>query len=162
MLLSTVGVGWNVIAVSHYIVILWDPAEAPVPSCMGHWRATNTIMDQFSCPRAEIILKQNDSLTCLPIQYQREFLFPVSPANQSALRTSIQSFLLLWPYLVVVGRCGISLDPWMLPVGDDVYQNSVQQPLLIINSEKFQWADNILKMKKLIANDTNKKMITIK
>ncbi|XP_065487254.1 platelet-activating factor acetylhydrolase isoform X1 [Caloenas nicobarica] len=59
-------------------------------------------------------------------------------------------------------RCGISLDPWMLPVGDDVYQNSVQQPLLIINSEKFQWADNVLKMKKLISNDTTKKMITIK
>ncbi|XP_065537859.1 platelet-activating factor acetylhydrolase isoform X2 [Lathamus discolor] len=59
-------------------------------------------------------------------------------------------------------RCGIALDAWMLPVGDDIYQNSVQQPLLFINSEKFQWADNILKMKKLSSNDTNKKMITIK
>ncbi|NXW94865.1 PAFA acetylhydrolase, partial [Alopecoenas beccarii] len=59
-------------------------------------------------------------------------------------------------------RCGISLDPWMLPVGDDIYQDGVQQPLLIINSEKFQWASNILKMKKLISNDTDKKMITIK
>ncbi|XP_050171280.1 platelet-activating factor acetylhydrolase isoform X1 [Myiozetetes cayanensis] len=59
-------------------------------------------------------------------------------------------------------RCGIALDVWMLPVGDDIYQNSVQQPLLFINSEKFQWADNILKIKKLISNDTNKKMITIK
>ncbi|XP_041282045.1 platelet-activating factor acetylhydrolase isoform X1 [Onychostruthus taczanowskii] len=59
-------------------------------------------------------------------------------------------------------RCGIALDVWMLPVGDDVYQNSVQQPLLFINSEKFQWAENILKIKKLISNDTNKKMITIK
>lgn len=162
MLLSTVGMGWNIIAVSYYIVILCDPAEAPVPSCTWYWRPTNTINDQFSSPRAEIILWQNDSLTCLPIQYQREFLFPVSPANQSMLRTSIQSFLLLWPYVVVVGRCGISLDPWMLPVGDDIYQNRVQQPLLIINSEKFQWASNILKMNKLISNDTNKKMITIK
>ncbi|XP_054051348.1 platelet-activating factor acetylhydrolase isoform X1 [Rissa tridactyla] len=59
-------------------------------------------------------------------------------------------------------RCGIALDAWMLPVGDDIYQNSVQQPLLFINSEKFQWADNILKMKKLGSNDANKKMITIK
>ncbi|XP_064506777.1 platelet-activating factor acetylhydrolase isoform X1 [Pseudopipra pipra] len=59
-------------------------------------------------------------------------------------------------------RCGIALDVWMLPVGDDIYENSVQQPLLFINSEKFQWADNILKIKKLISNDTNKKMITIK
>ncbi|XP_066036128.1 platelet-activating factor acetylhydrolase isoform X1 [Chamaea fasciata] len=59
-------------------------------------------------------------------------------------------------------RCGIALDVWMLPVGDDIYQNSVQQPLLFINSEKFQWAENILKIQKLISNDTNKKMITIK
>ncbi|NP_990300.2 platelet-activating factor acetylhydrolase precursor [Gallus gallus] len=59
-------------------------------------------------------------------------------------------------------RCGIALDAWMLPVGDDTYQSSVQQPLLFINSEKFQWAANILKMKKLSSNDTNKKMITIK
>ncbi|XP_068039385.1 platelet-activating factor acetylhydrolase isoform X1 [Anomalospiza imberbis] len=59
-------------------------------------------------------------------------------------------------------RCGIALDVWMLPVGDDIYQNSVQQPLLFINSEKFQWAENILKIKKLISNDSNKKMITIK
>ncbi|XP_032911338.1 platelet-activating factor acetylhydrolase isoform X1 [Catharus ustulatus] len=59
-------------------------------------------------------------------------------------------------------RCGIALDVWMLPVGDDIYQNSVQQPLLFINSEKFQWAENILKIKKLISNDANKKMITIK
>ncbi|NXV78834.1 PAFA acetylhydrolase, partial [Atlantisia rogersi] len=59
-------------------------------------------------------------------------------------------------------RCGIALDAWMLPVGDDTYQNSVQQPLLFINSEKFQWAENILKMKRLSSNDTNKKMITIK
>ncbi|XP_068867840.1 platelet-activating factor acetylhydrolase isoform X2 [Aphelocoma coerulescens] len=59
-------------------------------------------------------------------------------------------------------RCGIALDVWMLPVGDDIYQNSIQQPLLFINSEKFQWAENILKIKKLISNDTNKKMITIK
>nr|XP_002189523.3 platelet-activating factor acetylhydrolase isoform X2 [Taeniopygia guttata] len=59
-------------------------------------------------------------------------------------------------------RCGIALDVWMLPVGDDICQNSVQQPLLFINSEKFQWAENILKIKKLISNDTNKKMITIK
>ncbi|NXT18645.1 PAFA acetylhydrolase, partial [Syrrhaptes paradoxus] len=64
--------------------------------------------------------------------------------------------------VIVFDRCGIALDAWMLPVGDDIYQNSVQQPLLFINSEKFQWAENILKMKKLSSNDTNKKMITIK
>lgn len=64
--------------------------------------------------------------------------------------------------MFVFDRCGIALDAWMLPVSADIYQNSIQQPLLFINSEKFQWSDNILKMKKLISNDTNKKMITIK
>lgn len=76
--------------------------------------------------------------------------------------SELPSFLLLCQYPDVFGRCGIALDVWMLPVGDDIYQNSVQQPLLFINSEKFQWAENILKIKKLISNDTNKKMITIK
>lgn len=96
-----------------------------------------------------------------PVYLFGNFSLP-SPANQSMLRASIQSFLLLSQYPVGFDRCGIALDAWMLPVGDDIYQNSVQQPLLFINSEKFQWADNILKMKQLISSDTNKKMITIK
>ncbi|NXN99975.1 PAFA acetylhydrolase, partial [Rhinopomastus cyanomelas] len=59
-------------------------------------------------------------------------------------------------------RCGVALDAWMLPVGDAIYQDSVQQPLLFINSEKFQWADNVLKMQQLSSGDADKKMITIK
>ncbi|XP_067401020.1 platelet-activating factor acetylhydrolase isoform X1 [Emydura macquarii macquarii] len=58
-------------------------------------------------------------------------------------------------------KCGIALDAWMLPLGDDVY-SKVHQPLLFINSEKFQWASNVLKMKKLDSTDTERKMITIK
>ncbi|XP_074845105.1 platelet-activating factor acetylhydrolase [Carettochelys insculpta] len=58
-------------------------------------------------------------------------------------------------------KCGIALDAWMLPLDDEVYPR-VHQPLLFINSEKFQWASNVLKMKKLDSTSTERKMITIK
>ncbi|KAJ7345960.1 hypothetical protein JRQ81_001910 [Phrynocephalus forsythii] len=58
-------------------------------------------------------------------------------------------------------KCGIALDAWMLPLSDDVYPR-VHQPLLFINSEKFQWALNVLEMKKLDCKDRERKMITIK
>ncbi|KAF7239451.1 Craniofacial development protein 2 [Varanus komodoensis] len=57
--------------------------------------------------------------------------------------------------------CGIALDAWMLPLCDEVYPR-VHQPLLFINSEKFQWASNVLEMKKLNCKDRERKMITIK
>ncbi|XP_054841108.1 platelet-activating factor acetylhydrolase [Eublepharis macularius] len=58
-------------------------------------------------------------------------------------------------------KCGVALDAWMLPLCDEVYPR-VHQPLLFINSEKFQWAYNILEMKKLDSTDLERKMITIK
>uniref|UniRef100_A0A8C5WSR2 Platelet-activating factor acetylhydrolase n=1 Tax=Laticauda laticaudata TaxID=8630 RepID=A0A8C5WSR2_LATLA len=57
-------------------------------------------------------------------------------------------------------KCGVALDAWMLPLSDEVYPK-VHQPLLFINSEKYQWASNILKMKKLIIKGRKRKMITI-
>uniref|UniRef100_A0A8C4S7F3 Platelet-activating factor acetylhydrolase n=1 Tax=Erpetoichthys calabaricus TaxID=27687 RepID=A0A8C4S7F3_ERPCA len=60
-----------------------------------------------------------------------------------------------------VFKCGIALDSWMLPLDDDVY-SKVNQPILFINSEKFQWVGNILKMKKLDSERIDRKMITIK
>ena len=47
-------------------------------------------------------------------------------------------------------RCGIGLDTWMFPVGDEVYSTGVNQPLLFINSFTFQWAKNITDMMKLV------------
>lgn len=102
-----------------------------------------------------MIMKQSDSFTCSVSER-------LSHVSCNSKRSELPRFLLLCQYPDVFGRCGIALDVWMLPVGDDIYQNSVQQPLLFINSEKFQWAENILKIKKLISNDKNKKMITIK
>ncbi|KAH0621801.1 hypothetical protein JD844_023435 [Phrynosoma platyrhinos] len=58
-------------------------------------------------------------------------------------------------------KCGIALDAWMLPLSHEVYPR-VHQPLLFINSEKFQWDSNILEMKKLNCKDRERKMITIK
>ncbi|XP_034282698.1 platelet-activating factor acetylhydrolase isoform X1 [Pantherophis guttatus] len=57
-------------------------------------------------------------------------------------------------------KCGVALDAWMLPLSDEVYPK-VHQPLLFINSEKYQWASNILEMKKLNYKGRERKMITI-
>lgn len=59
-----------------------------------------------------------------------------------------------------LNRCGVALDAWMLPLSDEVYPK-VHQPLLFINSEKYQWASNILEMKKLNYKGRERKMITI-
>ncbi|XP_055284384.1 platelet-activating factor acetylhydrolase-like [Moschus berezovskii] len=58
-------------------------------------------------------------------------------------------------------RCGIALDAWMLPVGDEVCSR-IPQPLFFINSEHFQNPSNILKMKKCFLPDRKRKMITIR
>ncbi|XP_045150823.1 platelet-activating factor acetylhydrolase isoform X2 [Echinops telfairi] len=58
-------------------------------------------------------------------------------------------------------RCGIALDAWMFPLGDEVYSR-IPQPLFLINSEKFQSPESITKMKKLFLPDRERKMITIK
>ncbi|KAL4685761.1 hypothetical protein H8959_001358 [Pygathrix nigripes] len=58
-------------------------------------------------------------------------------------------------------RCGIALDAWMLPLGDEVYSR-IPQPLFFINSEYFQYPANIIKMKKCYSPDKERKMITIR
>ncbi|XP_003789295.1 platelet-activating factor acetylhydrolase isoform X1 [Otolemur garnettii] len=58
-------------------------------------------------------------------------------------------------------RCGIALDAWMFPLGDEVYSR-IPQPLFFINSEQFQYPANIAKMKKFYSPDKERKMITIK
>lgn len=58
-------------------------------------------------------------------------------------------------------RCGIALDAWMFPVGDEVYSR-IPQPLFFINSEHFQYPSNILRMKKCYSPGKERKMITIR
>ncbi|KAM6965243.1 platelet-activating factor acetylhydrolase [Aplochiton taeniatus] len=57
-------------------------------------------------------------------------------------------------------KCGIALDAWMTPLDEEIYPR-VKQPLFFINSEKFQWAGNISRMKKLESAAIPRKMITI-
>lgn len=58
-------------------------------------------------------------------------------------------------------RCGIALDAWMIPLGDEVYSR-IPQPLFFINSERFQFPANIAKMKKCYLPGKERKMITIR
>uniref|UniRef100_A0A8C9ADM0 Platelet-activating factor acetylhydrolase n=1 Tax=Prolemur simus TaxID=1328070 RepID=A0A8C9ADM0_PROSS len=58
-------------------------------------------------------------------------------------------------------RCGIALDAWMFPVGDEVYSR-IPQPLFFINSERFQYLDNIKKMEQCYLPDKERNMITIR
>ncbi|XP_034555320.1 platelet-activating factor acetylhydrolase [Notolabrus celidotus] len=58
-------------------------------------------------------------------------------------------------------KCGVALDAWMFPLDDELFAR-VRQPIFFINSEKFQWAGNISRMKKLDSAVIPRKMITIK
>lgn len=58
-------------------------------------------------------------------------------------------------------KCGVALDAWMFPLEDETFPR-VKQPILFINSEKFQWAGNITRMKKLDSAVIQRKMITIR
>lgn len=58
-------------------------------------------------------------------------------------------------------RCGVALDAWMFPLDDELFPR-VKQPIFFINSEKFQWAGNISRMKKLDSAVIQRKMITIR
>lgn len=58
-------------------------------------------------------------------------------------------------------RCGVALDSWMFPLDEEIFPG-VKQPIFFINSEKFQWIGNIIRMKKLDSAMIPRKMITIK
>ncbi|XP_056150385.1 platelet-activating factor acetylhydrolase isoform X2 [Lampris incognitus] len=58
-------------------------------------------------------------------------------------------------------KCGVALDAWMIPLDEEIFPQ-VKQPIFFINSEKFQWAGNISRMKKLESAAIQRKMITIR
>ncbi|XP_036624773.1 platelet-activating factor acetylhydrolase [Trichosurus vulpecula] len=58
-------------------------------------------------------------------------------------------------------QCGIALDAWMVPLSDELYSR-VPQPLFFINSERFQTAENVMKMRQFYLGGKERKMITIK
>ena len=51
-------------------------------------------------------------------------------------------------------RCGIALDAWMFPLGDELYHHTINQPLLFINTETFHWRKNIKQIMELLKHDT--------
>uniref|UniRef100_A0A8C6THU3 Platelet-activating factor acetylhydrolase n=1 Tax=Neogobius melanostomus TaxID=47308 RepID=A0A8C6THU3_9GOBI len=58
-------------------------------------------------------------------------------------------------------KCGVALDAWMFPLDEEIFPR-VKQPIFFINSERFQWAGNISRMRKLDSAVIQRKMITIR
>ncbi|XP_047430396.1 platelet-activating factor acetylhydrolase [Mugil cephalus] len=58
-------------------------------------------------------------------------------------------------------KCAVALDAWMFPLDEEIFPR-VKQPIFFINSEKFQWAGNISRMRKLDSAVIQRKMITIR
>lgn len=60
-------------------------------------------------------------------------------------------YLLLIFSFNVVFRCGVALDVWMLPLGKDIFNYELDQPLLFVNSQQFhRWKENMDTLKELI------------
>lgn len=57
-------------------------------------------------------------------------------------------------------RCAVALDAWMFPLENTLYPK-VAKPVLFVNTESFQTADSIAKMKRIIATSNESKIITI-
>lgn len=73
-------------------------------------------------------------------------------SNYDPLWSSITNIIIL---NVHVCRCGVALDPNLIPVHDEVYENGIDQPLMTINSEiGYQWKDNVDNIKRLLKNTT--------
>ncbi|XP_070552014.1 platelet-activating factor acetylhydrolase-like [Ptychodera flava] len=60
-------------------------------------------------------------------------------------------------------RCGIGLDSWIFPIDVGAVTDKIQQPLLFINDERFQWGGNIIRMNRLLIKNppAERKLITI-
>ncbi|XP_065277684.1 platelet-activating factor acetylhydrolase 2, cytoplasmic isoform X1 [Emys orbicularis] len=57
-------------------------------------------------------------------------------------------------------RCAVALDAWMFPLKNDLY-HKVTKPVLFINTEKFQTAESVAKMKRLSSRNRQTKIITL-
>ncbi|XP_032084348.1 platelet-activating factor acetylhydrolase 2, cytoplasmic [Thamnophis elegans] len=57
-------------------------------------------------------------------------------------------------------KCAVALDAWMYPLENSVY-TKVTKPVLFINTESFQTAESVAKMKKISTNSSESKIITI-
>ena len=54
-------------------------------------------------------------------------------------------------------RCGVALDVWMLPLGEEIFKYKIDQPLLFVNSQAFhRWDQNMDPLKVLINKQPGK------
>ena len=61
---------------------------------------------------------------------------------------------------VLFCRCGVALDVWMLPLGEEIFNYDIDQPLLFVNSQAFhRWKENVEPLKKLINKKPGKGLI---
>ncbi|KRX48440.1 Platelet-activating factor acetylhydrolase, partial [Trichinella sp. T9] len=82
----------------------------------------------------------------------------IDPTRIVALSNSIFRTLIA----ILHSSAGIVLDGWMFPV-DKEAENEVQQPLLFVNNEKFQWKENVERMQNVISKfPSGRMMYTIK
>lgn len=58
-------------------------------------------------------------------------------------------------------RVGLVLDGWMFPIEKDIYPR-VSQPLLFVNMDKFQWKDNVQRMKRMELDGVDRSVVTIR
>ena len=53
--------------------------------------------------------------------------------------------------IVVLYRCGVALDVWMLPLGEEIFKYDIDQPLFFINTQAFhRWKENMEPLKNFI------------
>ncbi|XP_042296916.1 platelet-activating factor acetylhydrolase 2, cytoplasmic [Sceloporus undulatus] len=57
-------------------------------------------------------------------------------------------------------KCAVALDAWMFPLENSLYPK-VTKPVLFVNTESFQTAESVAKMKKISATNSETKIITI-
>ncbi|XP_034974179.1 platelet-activating factor acetylhydrolase 2, cytoplasmic [Zootoca vivipara] len=57
-------------------------------------------------------------------------------------------------------KCAVALDAWMFPLENSVYPK-VTKPVLFVNTESFQTAESVAKMKKISAVNKETKVLTI-
>ena len=69
-------------------------------------------------------------------------------------------FVFFFLVFFVVFRCGVVLDIWMLPLGKEIFDYELDQPVLFVNSQQFHcWKENIDALKELINKKAGKLQI---
>ena len=60
--------------------------------------------------------------------------------------------------IVVLYRCGVALDVWMLPLGEEIFKYDIDQPLFFINTQAFhRWKENMEPLKNFINKKPGKR-----